>query len=307
MPSTPASPKVECLRPLPASAPSQVFLLPLISSWLLGIAVKTADTLDLTFPNALNVSLWSEYLMRGSVARFSIWLREFPCVQFTRSFEDWNWSCILSKNFWAKILLKCLYSEGHSQIFQQESLWGLGRLTHASIHPFCKSCIPAVKSSVLSTGCGQKQQQSACLQECTVAGGRQIKFLKNTKCKVCLRVMSIPWPAIPLILMCLGGSTFPPLPDANTARPENLWGHLNESVLLQRAILVLSCTLTWSFQLFAFTTTPLPSSWMSTYFCYSLRGHTQWCTCKVCSWFEHPSAWPGPWFTPLLPLAVQLI
>jgi len=88
--------------------------------------------------------------------------------------------------------------------------------------------------------------------------------------------------AAPHLHLCLVG---------NTAWPENLWGHLTESILLQRPILCLPCTLIQPFNCLPWPLTPLLFL-MSLYFVIHWRCHTQRRMCKVCRWFEHPSAWP---------------
>ena len=157
-------------------------------------------------------------------------------------------------------------------------------LTGSSVHGIfqarvlewgAKSCISAVKSSVLSTGCGQKRQQSACLQgACTAAGRRQTIFWKTQNVKYAwewwvshdLQIPLYPhvlWVA-PHLHLCLVG---------NAAWPENLWGYLTESILLQRAILCLPCTL---IQPFNCLPSPLTSLLflMSLYFVIHWRCHT---------------------------------
>ena len=155
-----------------------------------------------------------------------------------------------------------------------------------------------MKSGVLSTGCGQKRQHSACLQgACTAAGGMQTSFWKTQSVEYVwewwvshdLQIPLYPhvlWVA-PHLHLCL---------DGNTAQPENLWGHLTS--LLQRAILCLPCTLIQAFNCLSSPLTLLLFL-MALYFVTHWRCHTQWCTvpCKVCRWFEHPSEHPSeqPW------------
>lgn len=97
------------------------------------------------------------------------------------------------------------------------------------------------------------------------------KFLKNTKCKVCLRVMSVPWPANPSLSSCsLGSSTSPPLPG---------WKHCLAWEPLRTPDWIYSSPETHpvpplhsypTFQLFTLTTHPSPLPDVSL-LCYSLE------------------------------------